>query len=284
MNKKNLNSLVTIVTGPIGIIDASLVRFLEKIKENSGQLLVHVKESIYNNIIPKSHLYEFLKELAVVDGIVEDEAQLHRILPNANTTLIDLPQKELEQYSLERILKRVNNKETHRQKESNKLTGLKELISDYGSKPYEQNIKLGLVSGSFDLIHLGHVRHVKAAKDLVDVVVVAAMSTSSIQRQEKNKKGDRPIYSQEDRVKVLSALKPVDLIVVFDETDCKEVIRILKPGYFFKHQRDMPRQIVKEECELVERLGGKVVVTKDDTGYSSTDIIHRLRSIKANRE
>ncbi|MGB4680008.1 adenylyltransferase/cytidyltransferase family protein [Methanothrix sp.] len=140
-------------------------------------------------------------------------------------------------------------------------------------------MKIGLVSGSFDLIHLGHVRLINTAKSLCDVLVVATMSTSSIRKQDKNVHGDRPIYSQEDRVTVLSALRSTDHIVIFDELDCKEVIRSLKPDIYFKHQKDMERTVVREECGLVRTLGGKVIITTESAGYSSTDIINHMRGL-----
>jgi hypothetical protein len=34
-----------------------------------------------------------------------------------------------------------------------------------------------------------------------------------------------------------------------------------------------------EECELVKSLGGDVIVTKDNVGYSSTDIIDHIRRL-----
>ncbi len=280
INMNNCYLQTILVSGQLGIVDAALVRYLESQKKTPARMLIHVTGSIYNSIIPLFHLYEFLNELTAVHGIIKDKSQLAPILQQSGTTLIDLPQKELEQYSIKRILKKVDIENNENQQENKKAT-LDELLERYGANPYERKIKVGLVSGSFDLIHLGHIRYLKAAKELADVVIVATMSTNSIKQQEKNIKGDRPIYSQTDRVTVLSALRSVDYIVVFDQLDCKEVIRTLRPNCFIKHQRDMSRPIVKEECDLVEMSGGKVLVTNDDYQYSSTDIINHIRNIKA---
>ena len=116
------------------------------------------------------------------------------------------------------------------------------------------------------------------AKELVDVLIVATMSTNSIQLQEKNILGDRPIYSEADRITVLSSLRATDYIVMFDELDCKEVIKAIKPDYFVKNAKDMTRQVVKEECELAKNLGGKVAIVRDDVGYSSKTIINYIRN------
>ena len=270
-----------VVTGQIGIVDVALIRYLEDVKERTGRLLVHVTESIYEGIIPKTDLEEFVASLSIVDGILEEESEVKRMVQQTDTTLMHLPEEELQRYSLEMILKKVGIENTKNKPETNKLVTLKGLVKRYGNNPHQRKTHVGLVSGSFDLIHFGHVLEIKAAKGITDVVIVAAMSTNSIRRQEKNIRGDRPIYSQEDRVKVLSSLQAVDYVVVFEELDCKEVIRAIRPNYFVKHEKDMSRLIVKEECELVVSFGGKVVVTRDDFGYSSTDIINYVRSINS---
>jgi len=274
-------SNTVIVTGRIGIVDAALVCYIEDIKKRADQLLIHVTESIYNGIIPKDHIMEFVASLSIVDAVIEGDSEIKNT-DQQNTCLVHLPEKKLQQYSLDKILKKISSETSGNKSETNKLIGLKELVKRYGSNPHQRKIKIGLVSGSFDLIHLGHVRYIKAAKELVDVLIVTTMSTDSINQQEKNIMGDRPIYSQEDRVKVLSSLRSVDYIVVFEELNCKEVIRAIRPNYFVKHEKDMSRQIVKEECELVENLWGKVVIIRDDSLYSSTDIINYIRNINSN--
>ena len=219
-----------------------------------------------------------------MDGILEDESEVKRVIQQADTTLKRLPEEVLQRYTLERLLKKVGIENTKNKPETNKLVTLNELIKRYGNNLHQREINIGLVSRSFDLIHLGHVLEFKAAKEIADILIVATMSTNSIRQQEKNIFCDRPIYSQEDRAKVLSSLRTVDYIVVFEELNCKEVIRAIRPNYFVKHEKDMSRRIVKEECELVEGFGGKVVITRDDVGYSSRDIINYVRSINNEAE
>lgn len=268
-----------VIADRVGIVDAALVRYLEGVRERTERLLVHVTDSIYNDIIPKIHIEEFVANLLTVDGILEEESEVKRIVQQAGRTLIHLPEEELQQYSFERILKKIDIENGKNKPEDNKLISLKELVTSYGDNPHKREINVGLVSGSFDLIHLGHLLEIKAAKEITDVLIAAIMSTDSIRQQKKNIFGDRPIYSQEDRVKVLSSLQTVDYVVIFEELDCKEVIRAIRPNYFVKHEKDMSRRIVKEECELVKSFGGKVVITRDEVGYSSTDIINYVRSI-----
>ncbi len=278
MNNFYLSTII--VSSKIGIVDASLVRCLENLKNHTKHLSVHVTGSIYQNLIPIAHIYEFLAELSPVDSVITDNSQLERILRQTGAALRPLPEQELTRYTLERILKKIDIASHDHRQENKKLATVEELLKIYGANPKDRRQKIGLVSGSFDLIHLGHIKYIKSAKDAADVVVAAAMNTYSIAKLEKNSGGDRPIYNEVDRVNVLSASRSVDHVLVFNGLDCKQVIQGLIPDYFIKHKKDMSRQIIKEECALVERLGGRVVVTTNDVSYSSTDIIRHVRSIE----
>jgi D-beta-D-heptose 7-phosphate kinase/D-beta-D-heptose 1-phosphate adenosyltransferase len=148
----------------------------------------------------------------------------------------------------------------------------------YGPVPGQRREVVGLVSGSLDLIHAGHVHLIQAAKQRVDVLVVLTMSTASIQQQEKNRVGDRPIYSERDRVEVLSALRPVDHVVLFDDMDCRSSLQAFCPDYFIKSTSDRFRPIVQAEAAIVKSLGGATLYPADHhRGYSSTTLIHHIR-------
>jgi rfaE bifunctional protein nucleotidyltransferase chain/domain len=271
----------------IGIIDAALIRHLEDMRKYAARTLMVIKGSYYPDLIPIDHIAEFLRSLALVDGVILDpDASIEEFNHNhlqgdmRNSLLITaLPDEELRRYAEKRIMERTGIEDELQEPSriSSKLLDWAKLESL--NLKINGKLKIGLVSGSFDLIHLGHVRLINTAKSLCDVLVVATMSTSSIRKQDKNVHGDRPIYSQEDRVTVLSALRSTDHIVIFDELDCKEVIRSLKPDIYFKHQKDMERTVVREECGLVRTLGGKVIITTESAGYSSTDIINHMRGL-----
>jgi rfaE bifunctional protein nucleotidyltransferase chain/domain len=254
-------------------------------------MLMIIEGSHYSDLIPESHIAEFMQSLSMVDGVIlNPSGSMSLGAGNDNTlnegpesrftdssSVVILPDEELRRYSDGRIRGGRNPAEENQQSPVIffKVVDMKELSSP--SLPRDENLKIGLVSGSFDLIHLGHVRLINTAKKFCDVLVVAAMSTSSLRQQEKNVHGDRPVYSQDDRITVLSALRSVDYITVFDERDCKEVIKTLRPHIYFKHIKDMERKVVREECDLVRSLGGEVIVTNDVACYSSTDIINHIR-------
>ncbi|GEM_PF-624678 len=280
------------VIGRVGIVDAELIRFLAGVRESDKRLLIWVIASIYPSILPISHIEEFISSTSIAyvienGNLAEKKASAlgnaagrePAFVKTENHYAVALPEENLRRYSEDRIKRgylQIHNGQVPLIVNPSKLISLMKLAILY---PHGRNHpRIGLVSGSFDLIHLGHVRHINNARRLCDVLVVATMSTSSLRAQEKNAKGDRPIYSQADRITVLSALRSVDHVVVFDEPDCKEAIRALRPQIFFKNVKDMNRKVVKEECDLVRSFGGEVSVSYDSAGYSSTDLINHVRN------
>jgi D-beta-D-heptose 7-phosphate kinase/D-beta-D-heptose 1-phosphate adenosyltransferase len=112
------------------------------------------------------------------------------------------------------------------------------------------------------------------------VLVVLTLSSSAIRRQEKNRLGDRPIYNECDRVEVLSALRAVDHVVVFDDVNCLARLQAFCPDCFIKSSSDRSRPIVQAEAALVEKLGGAVLyLDNHHMNYSSTTLMHAIRQV-----
>lgn len=71
--------------------------------------------------------------------------------------------------------------------------------------------KIVLALGSFDIIHAGHIKYLEWAKRQGDILVVTLKSDQQIAE---HKGPSRPIVSAENRVAVVSALKPVDYALI----------------------------------------------------------------------
>jgi len=88
-----------------------------------------------------------------------------------------------------------------------------------------------LVGGVFDIIHVGHIKFLWAAKKLAEpselIVVVARDNT--VMRL----KGRSPIFSEKERLEIVSNLKPVDKAVlgykIDEENAFYRIISELKP-------------------------------------------------------
>src|SRR3954466_4363459 len=79
-------------------------------------------------------------------------------------------------------------------------------------------LRVGLTSGSFDLIHMGHVKYLARAKEFCDVLVVGVDSDAKIRRR---KGEDRPMVPQDERLQMLAYQRPVDLLYLKEEGDAR---------------------------------------------------------------
>ena len=128
-------------------------------------------------------------------------------------------------------------------------------------------------NGVFDLLHPGHIRYLRDARALGDLLIVGINSDRSARAL--GKAPDRPINTEAERAEVLSALTSVDAVVVFDEETPHEIIRLIQPDILVKGADWGENAIVGRD--IVEARGGKVVRMKLAGGYSTTEIISRIR-------
>jgi rfaE bifunctional protein nucleotidyltransferase chain/domain len=131
--------------------------------------------------------------------------------------------------------------------------------------------KVVLANGCFDILHVGHVRYLEGARKWGDVLVVALNSDASV----RNLKGPgRPILNERERVALVSALRCVDHVVVFDEPDVTRILQTLRPAVHAKGT-DYTEATVPER-EQVVACGGQVRITGDAKDHSTRDVIRKI--------
>jgi D-glycero-beta-D-manno-heptose 1-phosphate adenylyltransferase len=127
-------------------------------------------------------------------------------------------------------------------------------------------------NGCFDLVHRGHIYLLRQAKALGDLLIVGLNSDVSV----KTIKGpDRPIMPEADRVELIAALEMVDYLVVYSEPDPYQIIAAIKPNVLVKGGDWSAGEIVG--ADVVEQNGGRVAVIPYLPGFSTTQIIERIR-------
>src|SRR5215471_17382744 len=119
-----------------------------------------------------------------------------------------------------------------------------------------QGKKIVLANGCFDIIHVGHLRYLRDARALGDTLVVAINSDKSV-RQIKD--AGRPILQESDRVELVSALRYVDYVVLFDEPNVSRVLDVLQPAVHAKGT-DYTEETVPER-DRVRQYGGEIRIT-----------------------
>ena len=87
-------------------------------------------------------------------------------------------------------------------------------------------MKRGFVASSFDLMHPGYILMFQDAKTVCDYLICGLHDDPTVDRPTKNK----PILTLEERKIVLSAIKYVDEIVVYNtEVELYDLLKGIKP-------------------------------------------------------
>jgi len=152
------------------------------------------------------------------------------------------------------------------------LEELKEIVE--GLK--REGKKIVLTNGCYDIIHKGHIHILREMAKLGDVFIVAINSDDSVR---KFKGYPRPYNNERDRASVVEGIKGVDYVLIFGEDDPLEVIRVLRPEVHVKGGAGICER-VRAERELVESYGGEMVCLDLMEGYSSTDVVDRIRGLE----
>ena len=128
-----------------------------------------------------------------------------------------------------------------------------------------------LANGCFDLIHVGHVRYLAGAKSLGGFLVVAVNSDE----QAKRLKGDgRPFQPETERAEIVSSLRFVDVVTIFDERTVEGIVRAIRPDVHAKGT-DYTELSVPER-ETVIACGGRVAIVGDPKDHSSSELIAEI--------
>jgi len=122
-----------------------------------------------------------------------------------------------------------------------------------------------VVNGSFDIIHVGHIRLLEYARSYPDSYVLVLIDSD---RRIKELKGNnRPINNEYERASLLSALKPVDRVEIFDsDNELRKYIREFNPDIMVKGSDYIDKPIIGAEyCKQIvfyDRLGNYSTTNK----------------------
>ena len=129
-------------------------------------------------------------------------------------------------------------------------------------------------NGVFDVLHRGHVSYLAQARALGDRLVVGLNTDASARRL--NKGPDRPLNNEADRAWVMAALESVSAVTWFDEDTPMALIETLRPDVIVKGgDYDMDRL---PESALVKSWGGQALALPFVSGYSTTQLVTRIRA------
>ncbi len=133
--------------------------------------------------------------------------------------------------------------------------------------------KIVFTNGCFDILHLGHIDYLTQAADLGSVLLIGLNSDVSVRAI---KGPDRPINHEDARATIIASLSFVTAVILFDEETPYELIKLVQPDILVKGADYAVEEIAG--FDIVQERGGKVVTIPLTEGYSTTDLIARIKS------
>lgn len=133
--------------------------------------------------------------------------------------------------------------------------------------------RIVFTNGVFDILHNGHCTYLEQAAAHGHRLIVGLNSDAGVRRLGKGE--DRPLNTQEDRAQVLTALRCVDAVVIFDQDTPLELIQAIGPDVLVKGGDWTVDKIVGGE--YVKNYGGEVLSLPLVEGRSTTALVERIR-------
>lgn len=139
-----------------------------------------------------------------------------------------------------------------------------------------KNNSLVLVTGVFDILHIEHLRFLIAAKKLGHQLIVGIETD---ERVKKIKGANRPINSQQIRLEQLSALKPVDKVILLPSSfDTYQLwyafMSKLSPDFYAVSSHTKHLDIKQQICD---QLGIKlVIVSQHNPNISTSGLLDKI--------
>ena len=145
---------------------------------------------------------------------------------------------------------------------------------EYAAAVRTEGRRVVFTNGVFDILHPGHVRYLQQARALGDVLIIGLNADASVRR---NKGPQRPINDEQERAEILAALECVDCVVIFTEDTPAEIIKAIQPDILVKGADWAEDAIVGRDT--VEARGGQVIRIPVEQGFSTTEIIRKVRAL-----
>ena len=143
--------------------------------------------------------------------------------------------------------------------------------------------RIALITGCFDILHIGHIELFRFAKKNAEIVIVGLDNDKTIKL---SKGEDRPVHSLKQRMESLAELSSVDYVFGIDEVvdfgsngaDCvyKQITEMIKPDYLVTNP--VANKFWREKQKRAMEIGAKLLLNKRKKTTSTTQIIKKLES------
>jgi glycerol-3-phosphate cytidylyltransferase len=139
------------------------------------------------------------------------------------------------------------------------------------SKP---QLKIGYLSGTFDLFHIGHLNLLRRAKAYCDYLVVGVHKDAS-------HKGKSTFISFEERCEIVKSIKYVDKVIPSEREDCDVYLKgIVKYDYLFVGSDYKGTERFNRYEQIFADKGVEIVYFPYTQGTSSSQLREALTAIR----
>jgi rfaE bifunctional protein nucleotidyltransferase chain/domain len=146
--------------------------------------------------------------------------------------------------------------------------GLRERLAEHKRR----GRRIVFANGCFDTLHVGHIRYLEGARREGDVLVVGVNADSSVCHL---KGQGRPILDGNARANLVAALRCVDCVVLFAESNVEALLEELRPDIHAKGT-DYTAETVPERA-VAARLGIRVAIVGDPKDHSTRELLESIR-------
>ncbi|MCD4678497.1 MAG: adenylyltransferase/cytidyltransferase family protein [Desulfobacula sp.] len=146
-----------------------------------------------------------------------------------------------------------------------------EKLNKYIESIRKENKTISICQGHFNVIHPGHLRFLEFAKKQGDYLIVAVQGPKKLDAFIRDK-----FYSLDERSKGVASLEFVDRVFIFNDIDFEQIIKIVKPDAYIMGE-EFSRKVdkFKNDIDLVEKFGGKVIFRSGEIHYTSSEFLEK---------
>lgn len=131
-------------------------------------------------------------------------------------------------------------------------------------------LAITLVTGVFDVLHLGHVRLLQAAQSASEICIVGLNTDTTVRALKGN---GRPVNPLADRAEMLLALRTDFYITSFQERTPGKLIKLLRPAVFVKGPDYRGKTLPEQSA--IDAVGCELRIFEGPKDRSSSEIIER---------
>jgi len=143
---------------------------------------------------------------------------------------------------------------------------------------------IGLITGCFDILHIGHIEIFQSAKRQVDILIAGVENDETIKR---SKGANRPVNNQDTRLRFLEAVQHIDYVFpvvdTFDYSNDKEatkihnnILKTILPHFLITTKK--ADRYWKNKEKRANKFGVQLLDIDYEKSHSTTKIVEQLLS------